>query len=483
MARRCSWARSTATWWTRARSSRREYVLPAIKANALYGGGYPLFTALGRPLIAKLAVDVARESGCDTIAHGCTGKGNDQVRIEATVLALAPELKIIAPVRGWRMGREEEIAYARKHGIPVKGGTEAPPYSIDDNLWGRSSEGGPIEDLDEPPHDDVFQLVTPPEDAPDQPEDLVLEFERGRPVALDGERLGLVELLERAGEMGARHGVGIVDHVEDRIVGLKVRDLYEVPAAAIDLARAQGAREARGHDPPEQLQAAARPPLGLPGLRGPLVRAAAGRPERVHGLGERAGHGLDHHAALQGHRPAPVARRSPNALYDQALAGFGESGGLFSQQASPGFIELWTLQSRMAYAIRNREERRSMNSRDTPCSAGSSWQIGIRVAKRKMAQNRVKLGAARHHRARARGRHPRRARRRRRVAAQGTSAPGTPVEVGWPRTPSSPGPRGRTCWPTSRTSRPLRAPAALSSSALARSSLPRGLTCRTPPLA
>ena len=120
----------------------RDYVLPAIKANALYGGGYPLFTALGRPLIAKLAVEKARESGCDTIAHGCTGKGNDQVRIEATVIALDPEMKIIAPVRGWQMGREEEIAYAREHGIPVKGGTEAPPYSIDDNLWGRSSEGG-----------------------------------------------------------------------------------------------------------------------------------------------------------------------------------------------------------------------------------------------------------------------------------------------------------------------------------------------------
>ena len=125
----------------------RDYVLPAIKANALYGGGYPLFTALGRPLIAKLAVEKARETGCDTIAHGCTGKGNDQVRIEATVATLDPAMRIIAPVRSWQMGREEEIAYAREHGIPIKGGTEAPPYSIDDNIWGRSSEGGPIEDL------------------------------------------------------------------------------------------------------------------------------------------------------------------------------------------------------------------------------------------------------------------------------------------------------------------------------------------------
>ncbi len=217
----------------------REYVLPAIKANALYGGGYPLFTALGRPLIAKLAVEQARASGCDTIAHGCTGKGNDQVRIEATIATLAPELKVIAPVRSWQMGREEEIAYAREHGIPVKvpatGAEGGAPYSIDDNLWGRSSEGRWIEDLEHAPEDDVFQLVTPPERAPDEPQEIELGFERGVPVALDGERLGLVELIERVAEIGARHGVGIVDHIEDRIVGLKVRDIYEVPAAAIML--------------------------------------------------------------------------------------------------------------------------------------------------------------------------------------------------------------------------------------------------------
>ena len=165
---------------------------PAIKANADYGDGYPLFTALGRPLIAKLAVEYARRTGCDTIAHGCTGKGNDQVRIEGTVATLAPELKVIAPVRSWAMGRDEEIAYARKHGIPVKGGTESAPYSIDDNLWGRSSEGKWIEDLSHAPDDDVFQLVTRPELAPDEPEVVAVEFEAGVPVALDGERLGLV---------------------------------------------------------------------------------------------------------------------------------------------------------------------------------------------------------------------------------------------------------------------------------------------------
>jgi argininosuccinate synthase len=331
-----------------------DYVLPAIKANALYGGGYPLFTALGRPLIAKLAVEHARKSGCDTIAHGCTGKGNDQVRIESAVIALDPEMKIIAPVRGWQMGREEEIAYARQHGIPVKGGTESPPYSIDDNLWGRSSEGGPIEDLDEPPHDDVFQLVTRPEDAPDEPEDVAVEFDRGCPVALNGERMGLVELLERAGELGARHGAGIVDHVEDRIVGLKVRDLYEVPAAAIILT---------AHKELEKLVGTIHQNTFKPHLDDhwaylvyaglwyePLLSDLSAFMDAVNEqvTGEVT-------VRLFKGSARAVKRRSPNALYDPALAGFGESGGLFAQQASPGFIELWSLQSRMAYRVRNRE--------------------------------------------------------------------------------------------------------------------------------
>src|ERR1017187_7944601 len=166
----------------------REYVAPAIRANALYGGGYPLFTALGRPLIAKLAVEHARSCGCDTIAQGCTGKGNGQVRIEATIATLAPELKVIAPMREWRRGRGQDIAQPRGHGLRVKGGTETARYSIDDNLWGRSSEGRWIEELDHAPEDDVFQLVTRPELAPEEPQVVTVEFERGVPVALDGVR-------------------------------------------------------------------------------------------------------------------------------------------------------------------------------------------------------------------------------------------------------------------------------------------------------
>jgi argininosuccinate synthase len=329
-----------------------EYVAPAIKANALYGGGYPLFTALGRPLIAKLAVEYARSSGCDTVAHGCTGKGNDQVRIEATLATLAPELKVIAPVRSWAMGREEEVAYAREHGIPVKGGSEEVPYSIDDNLWGRSSEGRWIEDLEQAPHDDVFQLVTPPRAAPDEPQRLELEFDRGVPVAIDGERLGLVELIERAGAIGARHGVGIVDHVEDRIVGLKVRDIYETPAAAIILPAHQELEKLVGTIHQNQFKP------GLDRHWAYLVYAGLWwEPLRtdLDAYMEAVNAQVSGTIGLELYKGTArvITRSSPNALYDQSLASFAESGGLFSQTASPGFIELWSLQSRMAWRLRN----------------------------------------------------------------------------------------------------------------------------------
>jgi argininosuccinate synthase len=333
----------------------RDFVLPAIKANAIYGSGYPLFTSLGRPLIAKLAVQYARETGCDTIAHGCTGKGNDQVRIEATIATLAPDLKVIAPVREWQMGREEEIAYAREHGIAVKGGTESAPYSIDDNLWGRSSEGRWIEDLDRAPERDVFQLVTPPEEAPDEPEVVTVEFERGVPVALGRDRMDLVPLLERAAELGARHGVGIVDHIEDRIVGLKVRDIYEVPAAAIillahqELERLVGTIHQNQFKPALDQKWAYLVYAGLwwEPLRTDLDAYMDAVNEQVTGtIGIKLYKGS----------ARVVTRSSPNAVYDAQLATFSESGGLFAQGAAPGFIELWSLQSRMARRIRERDD-------------------------------------------------------------------------------------------------------------------------------
>ncbi|HLM50778.1 MAG TPA: argininosuccinate synthase [Solirubrobacteraceae bacterium] len=347
----------------------RDYVAPAIKANAVYGG-YPLFTALGRPLIAKLAVEYARRSGCDTIAHGCTGKGNDQVRIEATIATLAPELKIIAPVRGWQMGRDEEIAYARRHGIPVKGGSEVAPYSIDDNLWGRSSEGRWIEDLSHAPDDDVFQLVTRPEDAPDEAQHVTVSFERGVPVALDGERLGLVALIERAAEIGIRHGVGIVDHIEDRIVGLKVRDIYEVPAAAILLSAHAELEKLVGTIHQNQLK----PELDrrwaylvYAGLWWEPLR------EDLDAYMEAVNAQVTGSITLKLYKGSVrvVARESPNAVYDHALASFAESGGLFSQQASPGFIEIWSLQSRMAWRVRHAGEAPDLQSGRTPPQPGA----------------------------------------------------------------------------------------------------------------
>jgi argininosuccinate synthase len=332
-----------------------DFIVPAIKANAIYGLAYPLFTALGRPLIAKLAVDYARLHNCDTIAHGCTGKGNDQVRIEATVATLAPELKVIAPVRGWMMGREEEIAYARANGIPIKGGAETTPYSIDDNLWGRSSEGKWIEDLLHAPDDDVFQLVTRPELAPDESEIVKVGFEQGVPVSLNGERLGLVELITRCQDLGIKHGIGIVDHIEDRIVGLKVRDIYEVPAATILLS---------AHAELERLVCT----IHQNQFKGELDRKWAylvyaglwWEPLRtdLDAYMDEVSKQVTGEIGLKlykGHCRV-VTRESPNAVYDAQLATFETSGGLFSQQASPGFIELWSLQSRLAHRLRERSQ-------------------------------------------------------------------------------------------------------------------------------
>jgi argininosuccinate synthase len=251
------------------------------------------------------------------------------------------------------MGREEEIAYAREHGIPVKGGVEVVPYSIDDNLWGRSSEGRWIEDLNQAPQDDVFQLVALARDAPDEPQRIELEFEHGLPVALDGERLGLVALIERVGEIGARHGVGIVDHIEDRIVGLKVRDIYEVPAATIILT---------AHQELEKLVCTIHQNQFKPGLdRQWAYLVYAGlwwEPLRsdIDAYADAVNVQASGTIGLELYKGTArvITRSSPNAVYDQSLASFAQSGGLFSQTASPGFIELWSLQSRLAWQLRNR---------------------------------------------------------------------------------------------------------------------------------
>ena len=208
------------------------FVFPALMAGAIYEGKYPLATALGRPLIAKLMVDTAREHNAKAVAHGCTGKGNDQVRFDVTFQTLDPTLKIIAPVREWSMTRPEALKYAAAHNIPVEAKPES-PYSIDQNLWGRSCEAGLLEDpWDEPPPD-AYAWTVDPAKAPNEPEYVEIEFAHGVPVALNGEKLDCVPLIDRLNKLGCKHGVGRIDHVENRLVGIKSRELYEAPAAVI----------------------------------------------------------------------------------------------------------------------------------------------------------------------------------------------------------------------------------------------------------
>lgn len=210
-----------------------QYCFPALRAGALYEGAYPLATSLGRPLIAKMLVEIARKEQAGMIAHGCSGKGNDQVRFEVSIGALAPECTVIAPLREWEFkSREEEIAYARKHSIPVSA-TRSSPYSIDDNIWGTSIECGALEDPARQPPEDAYQRTTRPEDAPDKPGYVTLGFEKGIPVALNGKRSGPVILLKSLNRIGGAHGIGRIDLVENRLVGIKSREIYEAPAATI----------------------------------------------------------------------------------------------------------------------------------------------------------------------------------------------------------------------------------------------------------
>ena len=218
------------------------FLYPAIQSNALYEGVYPLATALTRPLMAKLLVDVAREEGASAIAHGCTGKGNDQVRFEVAFHSLAPDMKILAPAREWNMTREQTIEYARKHNIPVPV-TVSSPYSIDECIWGRAIECGALEDPWVEPPADAYKWTSDPDKAPDKPQYVEIEFEKGVPVALDGERMPGLELIVKLNEIAGKHGVGRIDHIEDRVVGIKSREIYEAPAA-ITLIEAHKALEA-----------------------------------------------------------------------------------------------------------------------------------------------------------------------------------------------------------------------------------------------
>ena len=209
------------------------YCYRSLKAGALYEKAYPMATSLGRPLLAKMLVDVARREGAKTVAHGCTGKGNDQVRFEVSIAALAPDIKVLAPLRDWEFrSREEEILYAKKHGIPVAA-TKKSPYSIDENIWGTSIECGILEDPMVEPPEDAYQRTTSPQNAPNKPEYVTIEFEQGIPTTCNGEKMLPHMLLSCLNEIAGKHGIGRIDLVENRLVGIKSREIYEAPAATI----------------------------------------------------------------------------------------------------------------------------------------------------------------------------------------------------------------------------------------------------------
>jgi argininosuccinate synthase len=317
------------------------FVYPTLSAGALYEGVYPLATALARPLIAKLLVDVAREEGAVAVAHGCTGKGNDQVRFDVATAALAPELEVVAPVRDWDMGRPQEIAYAAARGIDVEATVES-PYSVDANLWGRSVEAGVLEDPWSQPPEEVFAWTADPATARADGEEFTIVFDSGVPVSLDGERLAPEELVLRLNTVAGRNGVGRIDHVENRLVGIKSREVYEAPAA-VTLHTAHAALEtvALSRDVAHlkrQLSAEwARlvyDGLWFGALRNALAAFVASTQEHVSGeVRVRCARGV---VTVSG-------RRAQRSLYSSSLATYDRDGDTFDHGAARGFIELFGL--------------------------------------------------------------------------------------------------------------------------------------------
>jgi argininosuccinate synthase len=316
------------------------FVFPALMAGAVYEGKYPLATALGRPLIAKLMVDTARNHNAKAVAHGCTGKGNDQVRFDVTFQTLAPDLKIIAPVREWKMTRDEEILFAAKHGIPVEA-TKQSPYSVDQNLWGRSCEAGLLEDPWNEPPADAYSWTVDARKAPAEPEYVEIEFSKGKPVALNGQLLDGVPLISRLNELGGNHGVGRIDHVENRLVGIKSRELYEAPAAVIL------------HDAHRELESLV---LSKQGQRFKTVVAQEYADMIYNGLwfsglhqdlaafvvsSQRFVSGVVRVKLFKG-KATVVGRKSEHSLYSKQLATY-ETGDQFNHEAARGFIYLWGL--------------------------------------------------------------------------------------------------------------------------------------------
>ena len=326
-----------------------EFLFPGLKANALYQGVYPLSTSLARPLIVRALVETARRLGADAVAHGCTGKGNDQVRFDVGVKTLAPELRIIAPVREWDMNRTDEMAFARERGLHIHQKPES-PYSVDENLWGRSVEGGILEDPAAPPPEEVFDWTGHPPTWPAGPEEVTVGFQEGVPETLDGHMLSPVELIRTLNRRAGRHGIGRIDHVEDRVVGIKSRETYECPAATV-LIQAHQALES----------------LVLPR---DLLSFKAGVDRRFAELVYEGFWYSPLRSALEAFEDSTqatvsgevtlrffqgtskvVSRKSPYSLLSRELVTY-DRGSTFPQRAAEGFIHLYGLANRTAYARR-----------------------------------------------------------------------------------------------------------------------------------
>jgi len=334
----------------------KDYVFQSVKANALYEEKYPVSTALSRPLIARKLVEVAEKEGATTVAHGCTGKGNDQVRMEVSVKALSPGLNVIAPVREWKMTRDAEIKFAEANEIPIPVDIDR-PYSVDQNLWGRSIECGVLEYPDQEPPEDIFEWTVSPEKAPDAPEYLVLKFEEGMPTAVNGQEMEPVTLIQTINKVAGKHGIGRIDHIEDRLVGIKSREVYECPAATViieahkDLEKLVLTRHELSFKQEVDALWAYLTYTGLwmDPLKDDLDAFVDKTQECVCG---------EVKAKLYKGSLRIVGRSSSMSLYDKDLATYNIDT-TFDQSFSAGFIELWGLPTRVANALKKKAERKS----------------------------------------------------------------------------------------------------------------------------
>lgn len=319
------------------------FIFPALQANALYEGQYPLATALSRPLMAKLLVDTAQDEGATAVAHGCTGKGNDQVRFDVGINTLAPDLKIIAPAREWGMTREETIAYAQKHNIPVPI-TVSSPYSIDECLWGKAIECGVLEDPWAEPPEDAFTWTKSADQTPDEPTYVEIGFAKGIPISLDDRPMNGIDLIMELNEIAGNHGIGRIDHIENRVVGIKSREIYEAPAATV-LLQAHRALEAMTLSK-DQLRFKEKVTLEYSDMvYNGLWFSALNRDLSAYIISSQRSVTGTVRMKLFKTSAGVAGRKSPRSLYNLGLATY-DKGDQFDQSAALGFIHLWGLSAK-----------------------------------------------------------------------------------------------------------------------------------------